>query len=100
MKQVSQITNSISEFGLITQILINENIAILSGHNRLHAAKKLGLVIEPTISLPEDTWDLEPHCDVPVKDIDNAESEGKHEREDGGRFVNGKFGIGKSFDPA
>ena len=91
MKQVSQIAKSIREFGFITPILIDENYVVISGHQRLLAAKSLGLEIIPTISLPEDTWDSEPHCVVPVK-----HNESKHERKNGGRWVKGKYGIGKS----
>lgn len=49
--QVSQIAASIKEFGFTNPILIDEQGGIIAGHGRLMAAKKLGLLEVPTITL-------------------------------------------------
>lgn len=50
-EQVAQVAASIQEFGFTNPILIDEKGGIIAGHGRLMAAKKLGLVKVPTITL-------------------------------------------------
>lgn len=50
--QVSQIIESIKEFGFTNPILIDEKRGIIAGHGRVMAANKMGLLTVPTITLP------------------------------------------------
>lgn len=49
--QIAQVASSIKEFGFTNPILIDESNGIIAGHGRLMAAKKLGLIEVPTITL-------------------------------------------------
>ncbi len=53
--QVTEVANSISEFGWTNPILVGKDNVILAGHCRLLAAKKLGLSEVPTIDLSHMT---------------------------------------------
>jgi DNA modification methylase len=48
-KQVRQIAGSISEFGFLVPVLIDEKGMVLAGHGRLEAAKLLGLEHVPVV---------------------------------------------------
>ncbi|MBT9291838.1 site-specific DNA-methyltransferase [Prosthecodimorpha staleyi] len=50
-EQVAQIAASIREFGWTNPILIDDDGGIIAGHGRLLAARKLGMVEVPTITL-------------------------------------------------
>jgi ParB-like chromosome segregation protein Spo0J len=50
-EQITQIVNSIKEFGFTNPILIDNKNLIIAGHGRLLAAKKLDLKEVPTIVL-------------------------------------------------
>lgn len=50
-EQVTRIAASIKEFGFTNPILIDGENGIIAGHGRLAAAKKLGMVLVPTIEL-------------------------------------------------
>jgi DNA modification methylase len=50
-KQVAQIAASIRRFGFTNPILVDEDNRIIAGHGRLLAAKELGLLEVPTLSL-------------------------------------------------
>src|SRR3954451_19662036 len=50
-KQVSQIANSIRNFGFNVPVLVNGDDQIIAGHGRLLACKQLGITEVPTISL-------------------------------------------------
>jgi DNA modification methylase len=49
--QVTQIASSIREFGFNNPVLIDKDNGIIAGHGRVMAAKKLGLIEVPTITL-------------------------------------------------
>ena len=49
--QINQVASSIKEFGFTNPVLIDEQGGIIAGHGRVMAAKKLGLVEVPTITL-------------------------------------------------
>lgn len=49
--QITQISNSIKEFGFTNPILIDENGGIIAGHGRVMAAKSLGLKTAPCLRL-------------------------------------------------
>ena len=49
--QVSQIENSIKEFGFTNPILIDDSDGIIAGHGRFMAAQNLGITHVPTIAL-------------------------------------------------
>lgn len=49
--QVEQIARSIQEFGWTNPVLVDERGAIIAGHGRLEAARKLGMAEVPTITL-------------------------------------------------
>ena len=48
-KQIRQLANSISEFGFVVPILIDEKRKIIGGHGRYEAARLLGLKEVPVI---------------------------------------------------
>ena len=48
-KQIRQIANSMSAFGVTSPVLIDENGILLAGHGRLEAARLLGLKTIPAI---------------------------------------------------
>ncbi|MBT7443373.1 MAG: site-specific DNA-methyltransferase [Methylococcales bacterium] len=50
-EQVSQIADSIREFGFVNPVLVNGSNVIIAGHGRLLAAKKLGMTEVPVIVL-------------------------------------------------
>lgn len=50
-KNVSEIANSIKEFGFTNPVLIDESNMVIAGHGRLKAANKLGLEEVPCIVL-------------------------------------------------
>lgn len=50
-EQVSQIAASIKEFGFTNPVLIDEDGGIIAGHGRVMAARKLGLVDVPVITM-------------------------------------------------
>src|SRR4051794_41800019 len=50
-KQVRQIANPITEFGFNNPILIGDDREIIAGHERVEAAKLLGLKEVPTVRL-------------------------------------------------
>lgn len=50
-KRIQQIAASISAFGLATPILIGTGDVVIAGHGRLAAARSLGIVEVPTVSL-------------------------------------------------
>jgi len=49
--QISQLVESIREFGFTNPILIDETNSIIAGHGRFAAAKKLSMETVPTIKL-------------------------------------------------
>ena len=49
--QIAEVARSISEFGFTNPILIDEAGGIIAGHGRLLAAKQVGMVEVPTITL-------------------------------------------------
>ncbi|MCB1357413.1 MAG: ParB N-terminal domain-containing protein [Maritimibacter sp.] len=49
--QIAQLKSAIEAFGFTNPILIDEAGALIAGHGRLRAAKELGLVEVPTITL-------------------------------------------------
>lgn len=50
-EQISQVAQSITEFGFTNPILIDESRTIIAGHGRLLAAAKMGIDAVPTITL-------------------------------------------------
>jgi len=50
-KQVRQIADSFEEYGVISPILIDENMTILAGHGRIEAAKLLGMETVPCVQI-------------------------------------------------
>src|SRR5258708_34561307 len=52
-KQVRQIANSISEFGFVSPIVVDERHVIIAGHGRYMAAKLLGLPQVPVIEVKD-----------------------------------------------
>ncbi len=50
-KQITQIAQSIKEFGFVSPILADEQLEIIAGHGRLAAAKTLGFTQVPVIIL-------------------------------------------------
>jgi DNA modification methylase len=50
-KQIGQLGESISKFGLVCPILADEQHVIIAGHGRLEAARKLGFETVPVIKL-------------------------------------------------
>ena len=52
-QQISQIANSIKEFGFTNPVLIDQHDMVIAGHGRLAAAKRLGLKQVPTIRLDQ-----------------------------------------------
>jgi ParB-like chromosome segregation protein Spo0J len=49
--QITQIADSIRQFGFASPIVADENGNILAGHGRWHAAKQLGLSLVPVVVL-------------------------------------------------
>jgi DNA modification methylase len=58
-RHVQQLASSVSTFGWITPIVINEQAVVLAGHGRLRAAKLLGLKQVPTIVVKHLTEELQ-----------------------------------------
>jgi hypothetical protein len=54
-KQIGQIVRSMRQYGWTNPILVDENGAVLAGHGRLEAAKRLGISDVPTIRLAHMT---------------------------------------------
>src|SRR5262249_7152514 len=50
-KQIRQIADSISAFGFLTPVLVDEDYVIIAGHGRYAAAKLLGLGQVPAIEV-------------------------------------------------
>lgn len=50
-EQISQLVNSITEFGFTNPVLIDENGSLIAGHGRLAAAEIIGLDSVPAIRL-------------------------------------------------
>lgn len=50
-QQIRQITRSLTKFGFITPVLVDEDYQIIAGHGRLLAAKELGLNVAPCICI-------------------------------------------------
>ncbi len=50
-QQISQLMASVSMFGFICPILVDESMSVLAGHGRLEAAKRLGIREIPTIQV-------------------------------------------------
>ena len=48
-EQITQIANSIKEFGFLNPVIIDGNNGIIAGHARVQAAQRLGLEDVPTI---------------------------------------------------
>src|SRR5580658_4347969 len=48
-RQLRQIAASISQFGFLTPVIIDENKVVLAGHGRIEAARLEGLIQVPTI---------------------------------------------------
>jgi DNA modification methylase len=48
-KSITRVAESIAEFGLVLPVVIDANRAIIAGHGRVEAAKRLGLEAVPTI---------------------------------------------------
>lgn len=46
-KQIEQIANSIKEFGMNQQIVVDRNGVIIVGHGRYEALKSLGMELDP-----------------------------------------------------
>ena len=53
--QITQIANSIREFGFTNPVLIDGDNGIIAGHGRLMAASSLGMTEVPVIELPHLT---------------------------------------------
>jgi ParB-like chromosome segregation protein Spo0J len=49
--QITQIARSIKAFGFNVPILVDENLAVLAGHGRVQAARKIGMYEVPIIRL-------------------------------------------------
>src|SRR4051812_2960921 len=56
-KQIKQIAASIERFGFTNPVLISDDNEIVAGHGRVSAAKLLGLIAVPTITLSHLTAD-------------------------------------------
>lgn len=56
-KQIAQIAQSIEEFGPIVPVLVDRTLQVIAGHGRLLAARLLGLMELPTISIDHLTQD-------------------------------------------
>ena len=54
-KQIGQIVRSMRQYGWTNPILVDEDGAVLAGHGRLEAAKRLGISDVPTICLTHMT---------------------------------------------
>jgi DNA modification methylase len=54
-KQIGQIVRSMRQYGWTNPILVDEDGAVLAGHGRLEAAKRLGIIDVPTICLAHMT---------------------------------------------
>lgn len=50
-KQIRQIADSIQEFGFINPVIVDGNRRVVAGHGRLEAARLLGMVEVPVISV-------------------------------------------------
>jgi DNA modification methylase len=50
-KQVKQIARSVQTFGFNVPVLVDGNLQVVAGHGRLQAARFLGMVEVPTVSL-------------------------------------------------
>lgn len=50
-KQIRQIASSIERFGFVNPVLIGDDGEIIAGHDRVEAAKQLGLRTVPTLAL-------------------------------------------------
>lgn len=50
-RQITQLVQSIRQFGFTNPVLVDEGGVLIAGHGRLRAAKELGLVQVPTITL-------------------------------------------------
>lgn len=50
-EQITQLTNSIREFGFTNPIIIDEDNSVLAGHGRLRAATRAGMTEVPTLKL-------------------------------------------------
>lgn len=50
-EQIKQLKSAIEAFGFTNPILIDERCGVIAGHGRLRAAKELGLIELPTITL-------------------------------------------------
>jgi ParB-like chromosome segregation protein Spo0J len=53
--QVAKIAASITEFGFVNPVLVDENGAVLAGHGRIMAAKRLGMVHVPVVEISNFT---------------------------------------------
>ena len=58
-RQVEQIAASISKFGFIIPIVVNDKGVVLAGHGRLRAAQRLGLKEVPIIVVKHLTAELQ-----------------------------------------
>jgi DNA modification methylase len=56
-KQIRQIAKSIETFGFLVPVLVDASGAVIAGHGRLRAARRLGLDAVPTISVSHLTED-------------------------------------------
>ncbi len=65
--QVSEVANSIKEFGFVNPILVDENDTIIAGHCRLRAAKNLGMEDVPVVVLAH----LDPEQRIALTIADN-----------------------------
>ena len=68
--QVSEVANSIKEFGFVNPILVDENDTIIAGHCRLRAAKNLGMEEVPVVVLAH----LDPEQRIALTIADNKSS--------------------------
>lgn len=50
-EQITQLANSITEFGFNNPILVDSDLNVVAGHGRLMAAKQIGMTLVPTIKL-------------------------------------------------
>jgi len=48
-KSITRLAEGIAEFGFIVPVVIDTNRAIIAGHGRVEAAKRLGLRTVPTV---------------------------------------------------
>src|SRR5215831_14775747 len=72
-RQIEQIARSIERFGFLNPVLIDASGAIIAGHGRVEAARRLGLGRVPTLQI-EHLSDAEKRCLHPSRQQARGES--------------------------